>query len=204
MASQDARKIEAYKEETRQKIESLLEEFAQGKINREQFNAVYAHHNAKLRLADEALHQNDAALVQGRQGETVGIRQAYMGKAIGFLIYHNKSGMFVDTLGMFDIPPSRIAPILNDFSTLMQGSSLIDRRVEHFSEKHWLLFAAGKYTTVVTLFEHEPSAMQSREIERLHHDFETANQHQLTNSRVDASKLAYPFLVFIQQKLRKG
>ncbi|HVU13059.1 MAG TPA: hypothetical protein VHD90_17395, partial [Phototrophicaceae bacterium] len=162
MPSQDADKIEAYKEETHQKIELLLEEFAQGKINREQFNAVYAHHNAKLRLADEAMHQNDAALVQGRQGETFGIRQAYMGKAIGFLIYHNKSGMFVDTLGMFDIPPARIAPILNDFSTLMQGSSLIDRRVEHFSAKHWLLFAAGKYTTVITLFEHEPSAVQSR------------------------------------------
>src|SRR5262249_40159820 len=119
MASADISKIEAYKAETHQKIENLLEEFAQGKINREQFNTIYAHHSAKLRLAEEAIQQNDAAMVDGKQGQTIGIRQAYMGKAIGFMIYHNKSGMFVDTLGMFDIPPSRIAPILNDFSTLM-------------------------------------------------------------------------------------
>ncbi len=126
-----------------------------------------------------------------------------MGKATGLMIYHNKSGMFVDTLGNFDIPSGRIASILNDFSQMMEEERLIDRRVEHVGEREWLLFAAGTYTTIVTLFHNEPSPEQSREIERLHHDFEVANQRQLGLPRVDSSKLAYPFLVFIQQKLKK-
>ena len=203
MAVQNMDKIEAYKQETQQKIDALLEEFSQGKINREQFNAVYAHHNAKLKLAEQAAQQDNSEIVERIPGQTYAIRQAHMGKAIGLMIYHNKSGMYVDTLGMFDVSPSRIAPILNDFSQLMQGTHLIDRQVERITEKQWLLFTPGSFTTVITLFQHEPSSEQSREIERLHHDFEVANQNQLGGKRVDASKLAYPFLVFVQQKLKR-
>ena len=203
MASQNSDRIELYKAETQTKIESLLEEFASGKINREQFHAVYAHHNAKLKLVEKALDHDDPSMVEVAPGETSGILQAHTAKAIGLLIYHNKSGMYVDTLGVFDIPAGHVAPILNDFSQLMQGNRLIDRRTERISDRQWLLFAAGTYTTVVTLFHNEPSSAQSREIERLHHDFEVANHGQLTQNRIDASKLAYPFLVFIQQKLKK-
>lgn len=203
MATENSEKIELYKAETQMKIDGLLEEFAQGKINREQFHAVYAHHNAKLKLAEQALERGESGVVESAPGQTFGIRQQHMAKAIGLMIYHNKSGMYVDTIGYFDIPPGRVAPILNDFSEMMQGNRLIDRRTERITDKGWLLFAAGTYTTVVTLFHNEPSAAQSREIERLHHDFEVANHGQLTQSRIDASRLAYPFLVFIQQKLAR-
>jgi len=203
MPSQNSDKIELYKAQTQMKIDELLEEFSQGKINREQFHAVYAHHNAKLKLAEQALDRDDPGIVEMAPGQTYAIRQAHMAKAIGLMIYHNKSGMYVDTIGYFDIPPQRVAPILNDFSEMMQGNRLIDRRIERITDKGWLLFAAGTYTTVVTLFHNEPSPAQSREIERLHHDFEVANHGQLTQSRIDASKLAYPFLVFIQQKLSR-
>jgi hypothetical protein len=76
--------------------------------------------------------------------------------------------------------------------------------VEQVGEREWLLFAAGRYTTVITLFQHEPSAQQSREIERLHYDFEVANASMLAGSRLDASKLAYPFLTFVQQKIKRA
>ena len=53
--------------------------------------------------------------------------------------------------------------------------------------------AAGRYTTIVTLFQNEPSQEQVREIERLHHDFEVANEVHLSTPSVDSSRLAYPF-----------
>ena len=203
MASQNQDRIEVFKVQTQSKIEHLLAEYAEGKINREQFHAVYAHHNAQLKLAEQALQTDDPNMVAGAQGQTIMIKQAHMAKAIGLMIYHNKSGMYVDTLGAFEIPAARIAPILNDFSMMMEGNRLIDRRVEKLAEHEWLLIAAGNYTTVVTLFHNEPSSAQSREIERLHHDFEVANGRQLSGNRVDASHLAYPFLVFVQQKLTR-
>lgn len=176
MALQNRDKIEEFRVQTQMKIVTLLEEFASGKINREQFHAVYAHHTSQLQIADQALQAADAASFQPTSGQTIAIRQAHMGKATGLMIYHNKSGMFVDTLGNFDTSPARLAPILNDFSQMMEEERLIDRRIEHFGEREWLLFAAGTYTTVITLFHNEPSPEQSREIERLHHDFEVADR----------------------------
>lgn len=207
MAAQNHDRIEIIRTQTQNKIDSLLTEFSEGKINREQFHAVYAHHNARLKLAEIALVMDDDSLLAGAPGETLAIKQAHEAKAIGLMIYHNRSGMYVDTLGSFDVSSARIAPILNDFSMLMDSNELIDRRVEKIDSRHWLLIAAGEYTTVVTLFHNEPSAQQSREIERLHHDFEIANRHYLNGKHVEVGQsahLAYPFLVFIQQKLRKN
>jgi len=67
----------------------------------------------------------------------------------------------------------------------------------------WVLLTAGQYTAVITLFQNEPSQMQVQEIERLHHDFEIANAYFLAAPRVDAGQLGYPFLVFVQQKLKR-
>ncbi len=207
MALQNQNRIENFRAQTQSKIDSLLAEFAAGKINREQFHAVYAHHNARLKLAEIALVMDDASLVASAQGETLAIKQAHEAKAIGLMIYHNRSGRYVDTLGEFDVSSARIAPVLNDFSMLMDTDQLIDRRIEKIDSRHWLLIAAGEYTTVITLFHNEPSPQQSREIERLHHDFEIANEHSLSAKHLEAAQtahLAYPFLVFIQQKLRKS
>ncbi len=206
-------KMEVLKAQIQAKISKILAEFAEGKLSREQFHAIYEHYSAQLTMVDDAItmaetasskgHDNDVTLVNGKPGETIAIRHAHMGKAIGLVIYHNKSGMFVETLGAFDVPPSRIAATLNDFSLMMETKRLIDRRIEKIGMKQWLMFAAGKYTTIVTLFHNEPSPQQSREMERLHYDFEVANEVHLQGARVDPSKLAYPFLVFIQQKLKR-
>lgn len=204
MSAQENEKIRKFREEVQGKIAKLLTEFSEGKVSRETFNALYAHQSMKLQLADEALRTGNLDMVEGAGGQTVSIRQSMMGKAIGVMIYHNKTGMFVDTLGAFDVSPALISPILNDFSLLMEADRAIDRRVEKVGDKQWLLFAAGRYTTVVTLFHHEPSAEQSREMERLHHDFEVANANMLAGSHLDKTKLAYPFTVFIQQKMRKN
>lgn len=204
MAAENYEKIQKFRQEVQEKIDNLLGEFADGKVSREQFHALYAHQTLKLQFALEALRSGSTTLIDGSTGETIGIRQSHMGKAIGLMIYHNKTGRFVDTLGSFDVPPQRIAPILNDFSLLMDANRLIDRRVVKVGEKQWLLFAAGSYTTVVTLFHNEPSPEQSREIERLHHDFEVANANLLASTQLDHNRLAYPFNVFIQQKIKRG
>jgi hypothetical protein len=203
MSSEYQAKIEAFKAQVQAKVETLLAEFAEGKLNREQFHNIYAHYSNQLQLADQAMHEGDSNRVEGAAGETIAIRQTFMGKAMGLVIYHNKSATLVDTLGEFDVSPEVIAPVLNDFSQLMEANKLIDRRIFQVAERQWLLFAAGRYTTVVTLFQNEPSNHQSREIERLHYDFEVANAAFLAIGRVDPTKLAYPFMVFVQQKLRR-
>jgi hypothetical protein len=198
--------VEAFKAEIQKKIQALIAEFADGKLSREQFNVIYERYSSRLEIADQAMFSGNPdaiAIVQGGPA-TIAVKAAYMGIAIGLAIYHNKSGTMVDTLGEFDVPVSLIAPTLNDFSNLMDSKKYIDRRVEKIGPQQWVLFAAGRYTTIVTLFKNEPSQNQIKELERLHHDFEEANQSHLAKDNVDKNKLAYPFLRFVQRKLKKS
>src|SRR5262245_46950349 len=137
MSANPRTKIETFKSQVQSKIQNLLTEFSEGKLNREQFQSIYAHYSDQLALADQALSAGEASSLTGAAGGTIAIRQAHMGKAIGLVIYHNKSGMLVDTLGDFPVSPARIAPVLNDISLLMEESKLIDRRVEKVAEKQW-------------------------------------------------------------------
>lgn len=198
-------KITELKAQLQAKIQKLLSEFAEGTISREQFHVVYERYTSQMAMADMALRSTSPdmvlGLVQGDGTSTVAIKEQHMGKAIGMTIYNNRSGTLLETLGDFEVPPAKLAPILNDFSLLMESGKLVEREVRKIGAKQWLLFAAGRFTTVVTLFHNEPSELQLREIERLHHDFEEANKAFFTKGTVDAAKLAYPFLVFVQQKM---
>lgn len=198
---EDSTNTKALKLKIQEKIQTLLREFSEGKLNREQFHVIYERYSAQLTIAEQGLM---AANNDHTGGSTIAIKAEYMGKAIGLAIYHHKNGTFVETLGDFEVPVQVISPILNDFSLMIETNKFIDRRIEKIGVKQWLLFAPGKYTTVITLFRNEPSPQQCREIERLHHDFEEANRAALASGKMDSSKLAYPFMVFVQEKLRKG
>jgi hypothetical protein len=184
------------------KIDGLLSEFATGKLNRDQFHAVYEHYSQQLRLAEQALNSGEL-MPELDSPATVAILEARMGKALGVVIYNNRTNTVVDTLGEVDVPSKRIAPILNDFSMMIEAGSAVEHRIEKVDATHWLLFVGGQHTTIVTLFRNEPSLHQAREMERLHRDFELANQHYFKGAQFDKNKLAYPFLVFIQRKLKQ-
>ncbi|NWG16469.1 MAG: hypothetical protein HXY41_07520 [Chloroflexi bacterium] len=207
MAANTETKVQAFKAQVQEKIQKLVAEFAAGSLSREQFHAIYERYTGQLTLADMALQNSSPEMMMGvvESGpSTIAIRDAHMGKAIGMVIYNNRTGMLVETLGDFDVPPAKLAPILNDFTLLMESGRLVEREVRAIGPKQWLLFAAGKFTTVVTLFRNEPAELQMREIERLHHDFEQANHAFFGKGTVDSSKLAYPFLVFVQKKIRQA
>src|SRR5262245_5016363 len=125
MSANPRTKIETFKTQIQGKIQGILTEFSEGKLNREQFQSIYQHYNDQLALAEQSLAQGEMSSLTGVAGGTIAIRQAHMGKAIGLVIYHNRSGMLVDTLGDFPISPAHIAPVLNDFTLMMQSEKLI-------------------------------------------------------------------------------
>lgn len=207
MSSDSSEKVKVFKALVQQKIQKLIAEFADGAISREQFHVIYDRYTSQLALADMAgmSAMADTVINMAQEGpSTIAVKEAHMGKAIGMTIYNNRNGTLLETLGDFDVPPTKLAPILNDFTMLMESGKHVDREVRKIGAKQWLMFAAGQYTTVVTLFRNEPSELQIREIERLHHDFEAANMGFFKANQFDANKLAYPFLVFVQKKMGGG
>ncbi len=194
---------EAFRAEVQQKIQSLVQEFTQGKISREQFNILYARYNSQLEIAHEAIALRDSGALNEASEDlsTIAVRKATEGKAVGLAIYHHRSGTTIETLGNFDIAPGLITPVLNEFSMKLEERSYIEPLIKEAKNGLWLVFAARQYTTIVTVFRNEPAPVQVRELQRLHHDFEEANSRYLDANMVDPGQLASPFIAFVQKKL---
>lgn len=192
-----------FKAQIQQKIHNLLDEFAMGKISRQQFHILYERYSNRLALAEEALAHGDIGSVEVDPSapSTLDIRVKTAGKAQGMVVYHNFSGDVLETLGYFSVPVSEFINILHDITAQMKRGKMIEARLDQFDEKRWLLFLSNHYTTVVTEFVHEPSRQQIRTIERLHNDFEEANRVHIAAETVDSERLAYPFLAFVQKKI---
>lgn len=193
---------EAFKATVEAKIQGILTEFAEGKISREQFQVIYARYSEQLAIANAALMSGNELSQNKDNTSTIAVRSAYQGKATGLMIYYNRSGTILETLGELTVPISVIGPLLNDFSFLMTGNKRAERLVKKIGEKEWLLLAMGRYTTIVTQFKHEPAQIQIRELETLHTHFEEANRTLFETEKANANNMAYPFLEFIEKRLK--
>jgi hypothetical protein len=206
MPSHTTHKAEAFMTQVEDKIRVLLREYSEGKLNSEQFHVLYERYSSQRLIAQQAMLTGDEQVLHNNtpgEKSTIAIKDEHMGKAIGLRIYHNKNGAVIETLGDFDVSAFVISPVLAEFRHMIANDKLIRPRAEKIEDKRWLLFAAEPQTAVVTLFRNEPSPMQIREIQRLHHDFEVANQSLLRQGQPDSKSLAYPFHVFVQRKLKK-
>ena len=191
----------AFKALIEEKIQGLVDEFAEGQISREQFHILYERYSSRLAIANQALISGNPEAIEIAQSgpPTVLVRDTYQGKALGMAIYHNKQGNILEMLGEFDAPVQRVASVLKQYSETMARGDLVERHLEKLDGQKWLLFAPGGHSTVVTLFLNEPAPAQIREIERLLHDFEQANQAFLVKDTVDGKQLAYPFVIFVKR-----
>lgn len=194
--------IEAFIETVNQKTQQVVDEFAAGHINREQFHHLYERYSHQLEIAREALQTGSADVFYGLRNtdSSMIIRNIYQGKAKGLLVFHHKSSAVLQTLGDFDLPVIEITRKLKDIAQSVMANRFVDWESLKLDDNQWVLFEPGKYTTVVTLFVNEPSQQQSQEIARMHRDFEAANRAMLDQPRVNAYQLAYPFAAFVQRK----
>ena len=190
-----------FHDEIQAKIRNLLNEFGEGKISNEQFNILYERFNNQLEMALGVI-ENTSSSSAIDDMSTIAIRNATMGKAIGMAIYHHRSGTYIETLGNFDLSPELISPTLNEFSKKIADKTFIDPITHKLDSGLWIVCMARNFTTAIVLFKNEPAPSQIRELERLLHDFEIANESNLNKMNVDKSKLAKPFVGFVRKKLR--
>lgn len=198
-------KAKAFKAEVEKKIQNLIGEFSEGQLSREQFNLLYDRYNGQLSIANEALSDNDDRALNEVQNSvpTIFVKEATAGKALGMAIYHHRSGQIIEALGAFDVPVGQLTPILNEIVGKIDADEFVEPKSINVARGQWLLFTSRKHTTSITLFLNEPSAIQIRELQRLTHDFEVANQRFLGEDDVDVKSLGYPFLSIVQRKLKR-
>jgi len=189
-----------FKQEVSDKIEALLDEFASGSISRAHFDLVYARYSRQLSIAEQALETGQLDEVEQVMQEipTMMLHAAARGIAVGMTIIHHVTMETIREFGNFDVDAETFTDVIDSLrdkdSEDMHGFS----EIQHVSRNLWMAVCSLEHTTLLTLFHNEPAVKQVQELERRHHDFESANRNILNQTKPDPNTLVYPVELFVQ------
>ncbi len=165
-------------EDIRRKMNNTAREFAEGRLSRAQFNAIYAHYSEKRTIVERLLQRNpesDAWRAAAASGKTSFLRSHFEARPIYFLIFRHGERQPLLTGGKQ--PPNSAESI---YSMLKVLWSMETRRsgVARKAMKNglWMVLALGDNAFTLVLFMLQPSLTQINRVRDLHNHFERANR----------------------------
>lgn len=192
-AADEAEAAEQYLDKVQAKVAKLAEDFAEGSLNRIQFQDLYAHYQREIRTVEQVIESKQGDWREATtEGQSLLIRRRKLARAEGYAIYENESGMPLSTLGKFELEPELIVPMLSSYRAAtaeMFGGGLRSTEIDN---GRWLCFVAGQHTTLMALFTVEPAPKQLEYLGQLHRTFESANRKALSAPPVNPDVLIYP------------
>jgi len=171
-----------YLQELRGKMARVAEEFAQGKLNRAQFQEIYIHYQqqrAEIETVISNMPGSDAWRGAVSTGHTTLLRQRNAAQILSYSIYDSSSSLSLASGGQFKLDADLVVPMLSSFRSATQEIFGKGMRSTEIEGGHWLCFVPGKYTTLFVVFSVEPARIQLTLIQDLHQDFETAHAPSL-------------------------
>lgn len=196
--------------ETRSKMEQLVEDFADGKLNREQFHVLYERYQSQMNGVKLILMEADAGqwteILDGEK--THAIRKRLLARAVGMVIYHNRTNKMLETLGEISADRLRVKDLLQKLIEQSQQKGFTSNQhyptlVAELRPKCWLSIVRGEATTIITEFNGEPTLDQQETLLELLRDFERANVQMLKQAGATADQLVMPFHLFVQRTQKR-
>ncbi len=188
-------------EKLRQKTAQVANEFAEGKINRAQFNAMYSYYNERRVIVERLLARDpDSQAWQQvvRPGHTGFLRQHFEARVLAYTIYSQGNDDVehpITSHGSVPVPPQVIKPILTALTVLLRthnSAKPLSALRKPADNSRWLTIVPGRYTVAFALFSLEPSIQQFTLVQDLHRDFERANRVALERGIRVPEQLVFP------------
>jgi hypothetical protein len=189
-----------YLDRVQEKISRLAEEFADGSINRSQFNELYDHYRREQITVKQLIDlypESDAWKEATTEGKSVIIRTEHTAKVVGYAVYENESGMPLNTIGQFEVEAELAIPMLSSYRAATKEIFGAGMRSSQIEGGRWLCYMPGEFTTLMALFSTEPAVTQLEAMENLHRLFERANRTLLAQQVVDPNELVFPHTYFL-------
>ena len=169
----------------RVKMAGLAEDFAMGKINRQQFETIYVHYREQRQTVEALLNSmsNTTWRKAVSAGATAILMKRTAAQVLSYALYDNASSLLLASTGQFKIDPAIVVPMLSAYRAATAeifGAGISGSEIEG---GRWLSFVAGRYTTFIVLCSLEPSRAQLNLLEDLHRDFEIANANLLRRGK---------------------
>ena len=179
----------------RQKMAVVAEEFAQGKINRAQFHAIYQRYQEQRQITEMLLKRDPktgAWQSVMRPGHTGFLRDYYEAKVESYAIYHLGLQKPIIVTGTVQLPLQQVAPLLTKLRAIVNERGFANLARRKLQDERWVVFVPGLYTVSVVVFSLEPSPAQLQRVEDMQRDFERANSQALVSNHIRPRELVYP------------
>lgn len=193
---------EEYLSRVQEKMNRLAEEFAAGKINRDQFQELFTHYQRERRMIEswvEVAPESEAWQKATTEGMSVVIRKQHRARILGYSIYSNESGMPIVTVGRFEVDAALVVPMLSSYRSATEEIFGAGMSSSEIGNGRWLCFVPGKISTIMAIFSTEPAPKQMDSLNELHRLFESANRHLLRQPVVDPDSLVLPHQAVLAQ-----
>ncbi|MFN8375678.1 MAG: hypothetical protein U0694_22760 [Anaerolineae bacterium] len=187
----------------RQKMENAASEFSQGKINRAQFNAVYARYGEQRSIIERLMQRDpgsEAWKAVAAPGHTRFLIDHFEAHALYYLVFlHNRPKPLI----WGGKQPPDGPTVINILRTLW---SMPNRPKSGAARKevkggHWLLLVLGESALTLVHFSQEPANLQINRVRDMHADFERANRVLLERGMTSPERLVFPQRALVEENL---
>jgi hypothetical protein len=181
----------------RQKMAAISEEYASGKINRAQFDAIYLRYQERRQITERMIERDpDTGAWRSvvEPGYTGFLRQYYEAKVESYAIYHIARRAQIVRTGHVQIPEEQMTPILNRLYEVWESQETHEMIPAYrvLQDKRWVFFIPGEYSLAVVIFSLEPATAQIEMVKDIHTDFERANVQMLRTANYDLKQMVFP------------
>ena len=180
----------------REKMGHVAAEFAAGKINQDQFDAIYGRYSEQRDITERLLArdpQTDAWQSVVRPGHTGFLRSHYEAHVISYAIYAQETATLISVTGPLQIKPVQAQAVLARLKSvrMVRGDNPGPAK-KMLRDGRCVLFVPGQYTVAAVILSREPATVLVDRIVDLHDDFERANLYAIQRGDHATGRMVFP------------
>ncbi|NLX10598.1 MAG: hypothetical protein GXY36_13155 [Chloroflexi bacterium] len=189
--------------ELRQKMAQVAAEYAEGRLNRAQFEAVYGRYSEQRDITERLLARNPESQAWQsviQPGHTGFLRSHYAARVLSYAIYDQRTAEVIHVSGTTRLEDAQIAAVLRRLTAIMAERGNPGPTTRRTADDHCVLFVPGELTIAIVIFLLEPAGQQIQRVSDLHRDFERANWHALANHDYEPERLVFPHRALLEDQ----
>src|SRR3990172_5888435 len=183
-----------------EKIGRIAEGFAEGQVNRAQFQELFDHYQRERRTI-LAWIDTTAEVPNWRElaaeGRSMIIRRQHKARVLGYAICEQQSGLPLRSIGMFEEDPELVVPMLTAYRSATEEIFGAGMRSTEVEGGRWVCFVAGEFTMLMVLFSNEPARKDLEGLDELLRTFERMNRYILRRHPIPPDDLFLPYRFYI-------
>lgn len=176
------------------KMEGVARDYASGKLNRAQFNAIYGRYDEQRKIIERLLErdpENDAWQHVAEPGHTQFLLSHFQARPLYYIIYRLDMPTPLMMGGKHQPDMRHIEPALRALGK-MPNRPRAGLARKSMGNGQWLVMALGEYAVTMVMFMLEPSTLQLNRVRDLHADFERANRTALERGTKSFDRMVFP------------